>query len=136
MSSPDNSLIPPFTALVDSFGQVWTRANDGKVLRNGVNVAGGEGSLILWVNSRIFVFGSDSKWYIWDDVSQYVEVGPEQPSPPLLNLQQFIVPFEQLQSYLDQYEGRIKFASLVVSGTLTCPVNTYALIIDVPAPVV
>ena len=62
--SPNNTRIPPGTQIVDSNGDVWTRASNGAILRNGA-ATGGTGSQILYCNRMIYVLGTDSQWYRW-----------------------------------------------------------------------
>ena len=64
--SPNNTRIPPGTQIVDSNGDVWTRASNGAILRNGAGTAGA-GSQILYCNRIIYVFGTDSQWYRWSN---------------------------------------------------------------------
>src|SRR6185369_14863088 len=64
--SPNNTRVAPGTQIVDSNGAVWTRSNDGSILRNGAGT-GGVGSQILYCNHVVYVFGTDSQWWRWSN---------------------------------------------------------------------
>lgn len=70
--SPHNTRVPPATQIVDSSGAVWTRTASGRVLRNGANTDG-LGSVILYCNRIVYVFGTDSQWWQW--TGRWVAVG-------------------------------------------------------------
>jgi len=76
--SPNNTRVPPATQIVDSVGVVWTRAADGRILRNGSGAAGGAGSQILYCNRIVYVFGTDSQWWRWN-TSGWIPVGTVDP---------------------------------------------------------
>jgi glutaminyl-peptide cyclotransferase len=61
--SPDGTMVPTATQIVDNVGAVWTLGANGAILRNGVQVGGGWGSKILWKNATIYVFGTDGNWW-------------------------------------------------------------------------
>ena len=62
---------------MDSTGAVWTRAANGAILRNGVQAQGGVGSEILYCNHIVYVFGTDSQWYRWNN--GWIGQGPVDP---------------------------------------------------------
>jgi len=64
--STNNTRLPPATQIVDSTGAVWTRTSSGAILRNGVGT-GGFGSQILYCNRIVYVFGTDSQWWRWNN---------------------------------------------------------------------
>lgn len=64
--SPDNALAPPLPDIVDSTGQVWTLGPAQETLRNGVQVAGGRGTKLLWHNAKVYTFGLDDSWYLYE----------------------------------------------------------------------
>ena len=74
--SPNDTRVPPAAQIVDGASDVWTRAANGNVLRNGVAV-GGAGSLLLYCQHLVYVLGTDSKWYRW--VNGWVLVGTADP---------------------------------------------------------
>jgi len=77
--SPDGSKVPTTTtAIVDSSLATWTLASDTRVLRNGVQAAGGYGTIIYWYANTIYVFGTDSNWWTWNG-SGWTMFGPSQP---------------------------------------------------------
>jgi hypothetical protein len=63
--SPDGTMIPAATQIVDTSGAVWTISATGAILRNGVQAAGGWGTQILWKSSTIYVLGTDGNWWQW-----------------------------------------------------------------------
>ena|GEM_PF-1034756 len=63
--SAHNTRLPPATQIVDSNLAVWTISN-GKILRNGAGTSG-TGSQILYCNRIVYVFGSDSNWWRWNN---------------------------------------------------------------------
>jgi hypothetical protein len=74
--SPNNTRVQPGTQIVDSNGDVWTRSNDGSILRNGAGT-GGVGSQILYCNHIVYVFGTDSQWWRWSN--GWIPVGSTDP---------------------------------------------------------
>jgi len=76
--SPDGSTVPSSSRIVDSSDAVWTIGAGGVILRNGIQAAGGLGSTILWKNSTIYVFGTDSNWWQWTG-SGWSNIGPATP---------------------------------------------------------
>jgi endonuclease/exonuclease/phosphatase family metal-dependent hydrolase len=64
--SANNTRLPPNTQIVDSAGAVWTRTSSGAILRNGAGTSG-TGSQILYCNRLVYVFGTDSQWYRWNN---------------------------------------------------------------------
>jgi hypothetical protein len=77
-TSPDGTMVPPATQIVDASSAVWTLGGGGAILRNGLHAAGGYGSKILWASSVIYVYGTDSNWWKWTG-SGWTNVGPTQP---------------------------------------------------------
>ena len=63
--SAHNTRTPPASQIVDSTSAVWT-ISSGAILRNGAGTSG-SGSQILYCNRIVYVFGSDSNWYRWDN---------------------------------------------------------------------
>lgn len=78
VASPDGTLVPPATRIVDGAGAVWTLATDRGVLRNGVLAAGGYGTKLLWSGGVLYTFGLDSNWYKWAG-SGWTNIGSVQP---------------------------------------------------------
>ena len=110
MSSPDNSTVPPLTEIVDVFGQVWTIGLANEILLNGIQASGGTGIIILYVNKKIYVFGTDNNWYLWDN--NWTNVGQQRPGPIPVNLQAFWIRTDELQTYLTNHGNNIKFVML------------------------
>jgi hypothetical protein len=77
-TSPDGTLVPPASQIVDASGAVWTIGANAAILRNGVQAAGGWGSKILWYSGAIYVLGTDDNWWQWTG-SGWTNVGPVQP---------------------------------------------------------
>ena len=76
-TSPDGSLVPPATQIVDAVGAVWTM-NGAAILRNGAST-GGSGVRILWSGGSIYVLsGAGGSWWRWTG-SGWTNVGPTQP---------------------------------------------------------
>jgi hypothetical protein len=63
--SPDGTRIPGASVIVDSSLAKWTLGSGQQILRNGTQAAGGFGSQILWYQSKIYVLGDDSNWWLW-----------------------------------------------------------------------
>jgi len=63
--SAHNTRLPPATQIVDSKLDVWTISNSA-ILRNGGGTAG-TGSQILYCNRIVYVYGSDSNWWRWNN---------------------------------------------------------------------
>jgi len=78
-ASPDGTLVPTVSQIVDSQGAVWTIGSGAAILRNGVLAASGYGSKILWSGGVIYVFGTDSNWWRWSG-SGWSNVGGTQPN--------------------------------------------------------
>ena len=62
-TSANGTVVPPASQIVDSSGAVWTIDSSKRILRNGVQAAGGIGSKILWSGGNIYVLGDDG--YLW-----------------------------------------------------------------------
>lgn len=78
-ASPNGTIVPPASQIVDSLGNVWTIGANQTILRNGSQAAAGLGSKILWSSSTIYVLGVDNNWWRWTG-SGWTNVGPTQPS--------------------------------------------------------
>ncbi len=79
--SPDGSMVPPLTQLVDASGNTWTLASDGRTLRNGIQVGGGVASKLLWRGGVIYALGRDNNWWQWNpSAGQWILYGPTQPA--------------------------------------------------------
>ena len=78
-ASPNGTVVPPASQIVDNLGNVWTIGNNQTILRNGTQASGGVGSKILWTSGTIYVLGTDSNWWQWTG-SGWNNVGPTQPS--------------------------------------------------------
>ncbi len=78
LASPDGTLVPPATQILDTQGAVWTM-NGGAILRNGVSAAGGSGVSMLWSGGSIYVLGSQGgSWWKWLGTG-WTNVGSTQP---------------------------------------------------------
>ena len=64
--SPNGASAPPLPSIVDTSGATWTIGAQLEILRNGVQIGGGWGSQILWLDGVIYVLGSDINWYSWN----------------------------------------------------------------------
>jgi PKD repeat protein len=65
--SADGTRVGPATQIVDNSLAVWTVAPDLRVLRNGVQAAGGYAQSMLWLNQTLYVLGLDGGWwYLWN----------------------------------------------------------------------
>jgi PKD domain. len=83
--SADGTQVPPATQIIDTSRAVWTIAPDLRVLRNGVNAAGGYSSKIIWLNQTVYVLGLDGIWwYLWNGSgwTPYGQTAPGSPTPP------------------------------------------------------
>lgn len=76
-TSPNNSLAPPLPSIVDASGATWTIGPSKETLRNGVHIGAGYGTKLLWYNAAVYAFGTDSAWYKWGTVWEYI--GATQP---------------------------------------------------------
>ncbi|HZJ30864.1 MAG TPA: hypothetical protein VFD21_04805 [Vicinamibacterales bacterium] len=77
-ASPDGTMLPPASQIVDNAGAVWTVGSAQAILRNGAQAAGGLGSKILWQSAVIYVLGVDNNWWQWTG-SGWIVYGPTQP---------------------------------------------------------
>ena len=93
-TSPDGTMAPPATQLVDASGAVWAISTD-VVLRNGAPAAGASGLKLLWFGGAIYVLGSDgSTWWGWNGLG-WTDVGTTQPGvtpPPVTSADGTAVP--------------------------------------------
>jgi hypothetical protein len=76
--SPDGTLVPFASQIVDNSGAIWTIGLNQVILRNGAQAAGGWGSQILWKSSTIYVLGIDGNWWQWTG-SGWLNVGSVNP---------------------------------------------------------
>lgn len=81
--SPDGTIVPPATSVVDSAGATWTLGAGASVLKDGASAAGGLGSKILWYGGKIYVLGTDNNWWQWNGTA-WQNAGAQQPggTPP------------------------------------------------------
>jgi Matrixin/Bacterial Ig domain len=63
--SPDGTVVPTVSQIIDGSGATWTIGSGGVILRNGTWAAGGLGSQILWKSAAIYVLGTDANWWQW-----------------------------------------------------------------------
>jgi len=63
--SPDGTRIPGSSLIIDNSLATWTLGSGLEILRDGVQVANGYGSQILWFQGSIYVLGDDSNWWKW-----------------------------------------------------------------------
>jgi hypothetical protein len=77
-TSPNGTLLPPATQIVDNVGAIWTIGAGGAILRNTIQAAGGWGSQILWTSNTIYVLGSDNNWWQWTGAG-WINIGANQP---------------------------------------------------------
>lgn len=79
--SPDGTRLPPASQIVDEGSGVWT-LNGQIMLRNGIDT-GGRGSLILWLNGKIYAIGVNGGWWIYLGGTSWGQVSdPTQPATP------------------------------------------------------
>ena len=76
-TSPDGTMVPTASQIVDNNGAVWTIGSGSVILRNGVQAAGGYGSQIYWKNTAIYVL-SGATWWQWTG-SGWVNAGSTLP---------------------------------------------------------
>jgi hypothetical protein len=77
-TSPDGTIVPPATQIVDNVGAIWTIGANQMILRDGVQAGAGRGSVILWKTATIYVLGPDNNWWQWTGAG-WSSVGPTQP---------------------------------------------------------
>jgi hypothetical protein len=80
--SPSGTEVPPASSIIDNSLAAWTIGSGGAILRNGVQAAGGYGSIIDWTNNVLSVYGTDSRWYTWTGAG-WSRSATQQPSPDL-----------------------------------------------------
>jgi uncharacterized membrane protein len=78
-SSPTGTRIPVATFIVDGDLATWTLGPGQEILRDGVQVANGYGSQILWYQNSIYVLGDDYNWWLWAN-DGWNFAGPSDPS--------------------------------------------------------
>ena len=76
-ASPDGTMVPTASQIIDSAGAVWTIGSDAVILRNN-QLTGGYGTKILWTGDTIYVFGTDSNWWQWTGAG-WINVGGATP---------------------------------------------------------
>ena len=65
IASPEGTLVPPASQIVDAQGAVWTLGGSA-ILRNGLSAAGGSGVNLLWSGGSIYALGSHGgSWWRW-----------------------------------------------------------------------
>lgn len=63
--SPNGASTSSVPSIVDSSLGVWTIGLQQEILRDGVQVGGGYGWQILWLDGAIYVLGDDFNWWQW-----------------------------------------------------------------------
>src|SRR5436190_187985 len=76
--SPDGSMVPVASQIVDGQGAVWAIGGGQSILRDGAHAAGGYGSEILWSGGVVYVLGTDNNWWRWLG-SGWTNLGATQP---------------------------------------------------------
>lgn len=102
--SPDGTVVPTVSQIVDNAGGVWTIGSGGAILRNGTSAAGGIGSQILWKSSTIYVLGTDANWWQWTGAS-WINVGRTVPGGINASLDGTTVPINATQ--IIDYAGAV-----------------------------
>ena len=77
--SPDGTMVPSVSQIIDSSGAIWTIGSNGAILRNGIQAGGGWGTKIFWSGGSIYVYGTDGSWWMWTG-SGWTGVGSSLPS--------------------------------------------------------
>jgi len=79
MASPDGTLIPPATQIIDAEGATWTVDLVTAIIeRNGVQAAGGLGTILCWSGGKLSTLGIDHNWWQWSGA--WTNIGPSAPS--------------------------------------------------------
>jgi probable HAF family extracellular repeat protein len=79
LPSPDRTRVQAVSVIFDGDLAMWTLGPDEEILRDGVQVAGGYGSQVLWFRGAIYVLGDDDNWWQWTG-STWVFAGAQDPS--------------------------------------------------------
>lgn len=82
--SPDRTQVPPALQVVDAAGGIWalgTPVDPSAITLNGVQASNGRGSKILYVKPNIYVFGTDSRWYVYLTTGWTPQDPPPAPTP-------------------------------------------------------
>jgi hypothetical protein len=129
MASPDNSTVPPDLSIVDDSNGIWTiNPGDNFILLNGVQVGGGIGTIILWVNQHIYVLGTNNDWFLWDG-SSWSDIGPNRPQPIVPpHFTAVVVSWKNIQSYINLNGIKIKFITQNLNPGLNP--NNYLVVIQ------
>jgi hypothetical protein len=80
-ASPDGTMIPSATSIVDSAGNTWTLVSN-RVTKNGTSVATGSAkplTLILWYGGVVYAQNADGTWY--KNGSPWTSLGANDPRP-------------------------------------------------------
>ena len=81
LASADGTRAPRATYLMDNTGGVWTMGANQVVIRNGVHMAGGYASQLLWHGGAIYALGTDTSWWRWTGSGwQWVGADPQSPT--------------------------------------------------------
>lgn len=81
--SPENTQAPPSLSVVDQTQATWTVDKNNRIMRDGVNIGGGIGTVIYYLNNTIYVLGDDNAWWVWTG-STWKSYGLQKPlyTPP------------------------------------------------------
>jgi len=74
-ASPDGTKAVTIT---DASGGVWTLGSKQETLRNSIWMSDGLGLIYKWLNSTVYVQGTDGQWYEWTG-SWWALLGPVEP---------------------------------------------------------
>lgn len=94
--STSGTYVGPAASITDSMCAVWTMGSGTSphiaILRNGAQVAGGEGIKIEYYLGIVYVLGSDTAtWYSWSDpLSDYQTFGTNDPSMSMVPTGYFV----------------------------------------------
>jgi len=79
-TSPDGATSQPTSPIVDAGGHVWVIASPNIILRDGVQAAGGLGTIILWYQQSIYVWDGGEFWWQWNATTlTWANVGATDP---------------------------------------------------------
>jgi uncharacterized membrane protein len=77
--SDSGTRVPQATVIADADLRLWTLGPGQQILRDGIQVANGYGSQILWYQGSIYVLGDDYQWWRWSGAT-WEFFGPNDPS--------------------------------------------------------